>query len=72
MRLFALEVSSRDMILTRCDYDTSIRVITHSYGSNLRVGTANSHHTGQCLGTSEWRDSMRYAHIRTSTQTHAY
>lgn len=36
------------------------------------LGTANSHHIGQCLGTSKWHDSIRYAHRRTSTQTHAY
>lgn len=40
MRLFALEVSSRDMMLMHddsafCDYDTSIYMITHNFGSNL-------------------------------------
>lgn len=78
MRLFALEVSLRNMMLMHddfdfCDYDaTSISMITHNYGSNLHGGQQTVTILVSVWGTSEWRDSIIYAHRCASTQTRAY
>lgn len=66
MRLFALEVSSRDMIPMHddsafCDYDTSNHMITHNYGSNLHGEQQTVTILVSVWGTSDWRDPIRYA-----------